>query len=202
MITSMMLRIAGLAVPGPGGTIGAVKAVAGRIGEVVEAAVGLPERVGRLLTDTERLIARTAAIAEQAAAVVARTEATVTVAEQAVATARSAAELADSLLSRYAPLAERAEPLARLFVEELSEQEVRGAIRLVDLLPELAVYMERDVLPILATMDRVGPDLHELLEVSKDVRHAIHGIPGFRFFERRGASLAAEESDQTQPRRP
>ena len=33
-------------------------------------------------------------------------------------------------------------------------------------------------MPILATLDRVGPDIHDLLEVTRDLRLAIAGIPG------------------------
>ncbi|MDT7752092.1 MAG: hypothetical protein QOD96_5754, partial [Pseudonocardiales bacterium] len=45
-------------------------------------------------------------------------------------------------------------------VNELSEQEVAAAVRLVDQLPRLAEHLESDVMPILATLDRVGPDMH------------------------------------------
>jgi hypothetical protein len=46
--------------------------------------------------------------------------------------------------------------------------------------------MSEDIMPILATLDRVGPDIHELLEVANDVRQAVLGIPGFSFLRRRG----------------
>ena len=35
------------------------------------------------------------------------------------------------------------------------------------------------------TLDRVGPDVHQLLEVLQDVRLAIQGVPGFRMLRRR-----------------
>ena len=43
------------------------------------------------------------------------------------------------------------------------------------------------ILPILATLDRVGPDVHELLDVLKEVRQAINGVPGFAFLRKRGS---------------
>jgi len=49
------------------------------------------------------------------------------------------------------------------------------------------------VLPILATLERVGPDVTELLNVTMDVRRAIVGIPGFKFFRRRGAERVGED---------
>ena len=46
--------------------------------------------------------------------------------------------------------------------------------------------------PILVTLDRVGPDVHELLDVLQDVRHAIQGVPGFTMFRRRGEEKERE----------
>ena len=51
-------------------------------------------------------------------------------------------------------------------------------------------------MPILATLDRVGPDVHELLDVLKDVRLAIQGVPGFRLLRRRGADREDELGDE------
>jgi hypothetical protein len=99
------------------------------------------------------------------------------------------------MLAVYQPIARRAAPLAERFVEEFSEEEVRAAIRLVDQLPQLTEHMETDIMPILATLDRVGPDVHELLEQLKEVRQAIQGIPGLGFFRRRGERADAEEND-------
>jgi hypothetical protein len=41
----------------------------------------------------------------------------------------------------------------------------------------------------------VGPDVHELLDVLKDVRLAIQGVPGFRTLRRRGADREDELGD-------
>jgi hypothetical protein len=71
---------------------------------------------------------------------------------------------------------------------------VHAAIRLVDQLPQLTEHLETDIMPILATLDRVGPDVHELLEQLKQVRQAIQGIPGLRYFSRRGEREDAEEN--------
>ena len=57
-------------------------------------------------------------------------------------------------------------------------------------------HMETDIMPILATLDRVGPDVHELLDVLKDVRLAIQGVPGFRLLRRRGADREDELGDE------
>ncbi len=78
-------------------------------------------------------------------------------------------------------------------MEELSPHEVEAAIKLVDELPVLTEHLTSDILPILATLDRVGPEVHQLLEVTSDMRQAILGIPGFGFMRRRGEKKEEEE---------
>jgi hypothetical protein len=46
--------------------------------------------------------------------------------------------------------------------------------------------VETDVLPMLAQLDRVGPDLHELLEVVEDLRRVVTGLPGVGLLRKRG----------------
>jgi hypothetical protein len=85
--------------------------------------------------------------------------------------------------------------LLEKFAERLSPAEVEAAIRLVDELPTLTRSLREDVMPILGTLDRVGPDINELLHVMDDVRQAILGVPGFVFFKRRGEERIEEEDD-------
>ena len=101
-------------------------------------------------------------------------------ADALVGRAGALAEGAGGLLDTYQPIAAQAAPLARRFVQEFSEDELVAAIRLVDQLPRLTEHMESDIMPLLATLDRVGPDVHELLNQLREVRQAIQGIPGFR----------------------
>jgi hypothetical protein len=163
------------------------------------AVASAPVRLLRLVDDAEMLMVRVTTVvdaAEQAvgeaqavtasAAIVAQESARASAAaevvlEQAAQTARTTSEL----VSAY-------EPAARRFVQELSAEEVDAAIRMVDELPRLAHHLNADVLPILATLDRVGPDIHELLGVTRDVRQAILGIPGFGMLRRRGEEKDAE----------
>ena len=78
-------------------------------------------------------------------------------------------------------------------MQEFSEDELVAAIRLVDQLPRLTEHVESDIMPLLATLDRVGPDVHELLNQLREVRQAIQGIPGFRLFRRRGEEIDDDE---------
>ncbi|WP_028926636.1 hypothetical protein [Pseudonocardia acaciae] len=210
----MAVQIAGVALPSPNEVVGAVWSAAEWGVRTTRLVVELPGRIEELLASLEALLRRIDELTDRADALVGRVDGVAVSAEETVRTAGAvaqgaagvidwASQVADGagavvaqaeqaskgaseLLATYQPLAERAAPLASAFVNELSTQEVQAAIRLVDQLPGLAEHMETDIMPILATLDRVGPDIHELLAVTKDLRRAINGIPGFAYFRRRG----------------
>lgn len=144
-------------------------------------AAGVPGRVLALLSAAESVVAR-------ADELLVRSERAIAGAEEAVAHAQRVAAVAEEQVVATRPLLE--------FVEEFSAHEVQAAIRLVDELPRLAEHINQDVLPILGTLNRVGPDIHELLEVVKDVRQAILGIPGFDYLRRRGEGRDESREDE------
>lgn len=147
-------------------TVGTATAVPRRVLDLLGAAEAVVTRAGELVDRTERLIGDAADAVADARRVTAAAE------EQVVAT----------------------RPLVR-FLEEFSAHEVQAAISLVDELPRLSRHLNEDILPILATLRQVGPDLHELLAVANDVRQAILGIPGFDFLRRRGEGKDDREPD-------
>ncbi|WP_328339367.1 hypothetical protein [Micromonospora sp. NBC_00421] len=194
-----------------------------RINGVVDRIEDTLDRTDRVLTDAEKAVGEVAVITTAAAVVVAEAEqvsgaaagvvaaagqvsraAGVVVAEaEAVAgraagtvvAAEGAATVAAELLAAYEPALRRGAPMANRFVAELSHDEVVAAIRLVDELPRLKEHLTSDVLPILATLDRVGPDLHDLLDVTRDLKLAVAGIPGLGLLRRRGERLAEDPTD-------
>ncbi|MGI5523010.1 hypothetical protein ACQEUX_19045 [Micromonospora sp. CA-259024] len=129
-------------------------------------------------------------VARLAGTVVAEAETVAGRASATVGTASEAAATAAELLTAYEPALRRAAPMAGKFVEELSHEEVTAAIRLIDELPKLKQHLTADILPILATLDRVGPDLHDLLDVTRDLKLAVAGIPGLGMLRRRGEKLS------------
>ncbi|WP_447003266.1 hypothetical protein ACRAKI_26740 [Saccharothrix isguenensis] len=153
--------------------------VPGRVLDLLGAAEAVVRRADELVIRTGRVLDETEALVGRAKAVTAAAEGITT---DVGHTARTSRELMDT----YAPIAQKAHPLAQRFVDELSPHEVDAAVQLVDQLPVLTRHLMDDVLPILTTLDRVGPDIHQLLEVTNDVRQAILGIPGFAFLRRRG----------------
>jgi len=139
---------------------------------ITGAAAGVVAQASTLSGAVEGVIVSAGGITADATAVV----------RQAEATAASA----DQLLDGYAETLRKGAPLAARFVDELSPDEVTAAIRMVDQLPRLREHLVDDVMPLLAKLDQVGPDLHKLLEVTEDLRLAIAGIPGLRMLKRRG----------------
>jgi hypothetical protein len=103
------------------------------------------------------------------------------------------AATADALLAGYEPALRHAAPLADRFLRQLTPDEIDAAVRLVDELPRLTHHLTENVLPILRTLDRVGPDIHDLLDVTRDLRLAIAGIPGLGMLRRRGEDRLAED---------
>ncbi|MFS8103410.1 hypothetical protein LFM09_40415 [Lentzea alba] len=156
------------------------------INAIITKADVLVERTGHVVADAEKAVDEVRAITASAGDVAER-------AAQVVATAGHTAHTANELIGLYEPIAKQAQPLAKRFVEELSPHEIEAAIKLVDELPVLTEHLTNDILPILSTLDRVGPEVHQLLEVTSDMRQAILGIPGFGFMRRRGEKKEEEE---------
>lgn len=146
----------------------------------VDTATEVPRRVVDLLSAAETVVARAGDLVD-------RTERVVGDAEAAVVEARRVTAGADEQVVAARPILE--------FLQEFSSHEVQAAISLVDELPRLSNHLNEDILPILATLRQVGPDLHELLEVANDVRQAILGIPGFDFLRRRGEGKDGDSTD-------
>lgn len=164
----------------------AVETLAERAGEIVGEIRGVVGKAQDTMAGIEPLLARTAATMEQAALFAQHAE---------TLTARAGELIGEGerLLGEVGPVVERALPPARKFVEQLSVQEVAAAIAMVDELPELAHRMRNDIVPILATLDGVAPNVAELVKLTDDVRQAILGIPGFGRLRRRGAEKIEEE---------
>ncbi|WP_432957239.1 hypothetical protein [Micromonospora haikouensis] len=176
-----------------------VEALLHRINGVVDRIEGTLDRTDRVLDSATEVaaaatvvVAEADAVARHAAGTVTAVAKTATAAAGTVTAAAEAAGTAAELLAAYEPALRRGAPMATRFVEQLSHEEVTAAIRLVDELPKLKEHLTADILPILATLDRVGPDLHDLLDVTRDLKLAVAGIPGLGMLRRRGEKLTDE----------
>lgn len=190
-----------LPLPGPAAVIGGAAAAA----EAVETAIGLVPRaaaamtrIEALLDQVEALVERSGTVVDTAAETTARARVTLDAADVVTRDAGRRVEATsgvldrmDSSLGEWEPTLRRLAPQARRFAEALSDQEVDSAIALVDRMPVVLEHVETGVLPVMAQLDRVGPDVHELLEVVEDLRRVISGLPGIGLLRRRGE----DESD-------
>ena len=166
-----------------------------RVDEVTATAVRTIEVTERLTATAATVVGEVERVSATAAGLVAEAGQVTGAAAGIVARSELIAGTADELLTAYEQTLRRAAPMANRFIEQLSAEEVDAAIRLVDELPRLTGHLTADVLPILATLDRVGPDIHDLLEVTRDLKLAVAGIPGLRMLRRRGEERLADETD-------
>ena len=201
----------------PSDLAAAARSVLGWTDEAVQVVADLPARVAALLDEAERLVTRVGdtldrvdAVTGPGDAVVDRVERVTGNAEQVVEriipiTGAADAVLesvgatsagAQALLEVFQPMTERGAPLLQHFLDEFSVEELHALIRLIDHVPQFTEHMETDIMPVLAKLDQVGPDVHELLDVLKDVRLAIQGLPGFSLFRRRGAEREDELAEE------
>ncbi len=178
-------RVMALVLPGRSSLVHSVSDVVHWSLSTVVFALTLPARLEALLVSVERLVARISQIAENADRVVVGAASVTVRAETLIEAVEQTSDIAQQLLELYEPIAVQLAPLAARFADDLSESEVTAAITLIDKLPELTERLTA-VLPILATLDSVSPEVHELLGVVKDLKQAIVGVPGFHFFRKRG----------------
>lgn len=192
-----------LPLPGPSAVIGGAAAAA----EAVETAIGLVPRAAAALTRVEALLDRVDAVVDRAEQAVERANAVVTSAAESADGARTSLatveivardagravdgaagvlDRVDASLSAWEPTLRRLAPSAKRFAESIDPKEVDAAIGLVDRMPVLLDHVENDVLPVLQNLDRVGPDVHALLEVVEDLRRVLTGLPGVSLLRRRG----------------
>ena len=187
-------------IPSPGAVVGtAVSAGMGVVGtvtaasEALDQALTLVPRAADLLTRAEALfdraelaVARAEQTNEGAAAVVETSRMVTRKADRAVEGASGLLSRSDALVSSYEPVARELLPAAKRFTASLQPGEVDAAIALVDRLPSLLNHLDEDVLPMLKQLDRVGPDVHDILEVVEDLRRLVTGLPGVGLLRRFG----------------
>ena len=170
-----------LPVPGPRDVLSALE----RGGDQVEALLGavpralaLLERAEVLLDGAEAAVVRIQQVTEEAAGVVARTDLVVDAASEEVARATR-------LVDAFEPSLTALRPTVETLAATTDPDEVAALVRLVDHLPELTRRVESDVLPVMATLGTVAPDLHDLLTVARELNDMLAKVPGMGRIKRR-----------------
>ena len=146
----------------------------------------------RLLRDGSALIDRIETTRVDAQALVERTEVTRSRADELVISLEPTTRRAGELLASLEPTAERAtalleamepsllklQPTLERLAETTDPREVDAMVAMIDQLPLLAAKLETDVIPVLNTLTSVSPDLHDLLDVSRELNLMLGKLPG------------------------
>lgn len=177
----------------------AVRAVLGWTDDTVSTVATLPARISAVIDEFEALISRIHAVTDRVDRALDRVEPVV--AQAAVVAGRAdllvgdalgTSAAATALLERYEPIATALAPMAQRLADGISETEVDAVLRLVTEVPVFASRMDAEVIPVLTTLDRIGPDVRDLLAALHDVQHTLRGLPGFTMFRRRAKEIRAE----------
>jgi ABC-type transporter Mla subunit MlaD len=170
--------------------------------EAVDMLLGAVPRLVTLVAEAEVLLERTSALIERIEAtrsgaddVVRRTDAVVTEAERIVSSTDPLTVRLRNLLDSTEPSLVKLQPTLERLAETTDPHEVDAMVALVDHLPVIASKMETDVIPVMETLSTVAPDLHDLLDVSRELNEMLAGLPGLGRIKKRIDEEQAEESE-------
>jgi len=160
--------------------------------EAVDQLLGAVPRLLTLLSEAEALLERTnlliiriEATREAADVVVSRTDAVVTRAERVVSSSDPLTARLKQLLDSTEPSMTKLQPTLERLAETTDPREVDAMVALVDHLPVLANKLETDVIPIMDSLSTVAPDLHDLLDVSRELNEMLAKLPGLGRIKKR-----------------
>lgn len=166
-----------------GSTIDSAEGVVTRVGNTVDAADGLVGAAGGLIGRVEPLLD----FADSALAPVKPVvEALLIDADLDPDVARLVAMRVVEILVFVDRTIETLAPLTDEVLASVEPDEVKAVVKFIDHLPALGESLERDIMPVLASMDNVAPEVHQILEVAQQCLEAVAGIPGFQLLRRRG----------------
>lgn len=188
-----------LPIPGPDDLVRAAAAVRDGVGDALD----LLPRLVTLLGEAESLLGRVGRVVDKIETTIDRADilisdvaATDRAAQQVVASVEKTASRAGTLLDLYDDSLRKLAPSVQTFAETLDPTEVQAMVHLVDRLPILLKHLDEDVLPILTKLDRVGPDLHQLLEIAQDLQVALGGLPGMGWVRKRAEKEEGEAAQE------
>lgn len=140
--------------------------------------VHLAERVTGLLATAEQLLA-------DAGELIARIETTRAAADDLVGRTDATVARADGLIGRLEPALNQLQPTLERLAETTDPHEVDAMVAIVDQLPLLAAKVETEIIPVLQTLSSVAPDLHDLLDVSRELNGMLAKLPGMGRIKKR-----------------
>lgn len=185
-----------LPVPGPRDVLSVLERGAGSVEQLLAAVPRLVALVGdaeQLLVRANRLVDDVDRTRTSADAVVARTEGVVDRADTLVARATPLTERLGALLDSMEPSLTKLQPTLDRLAETTDPHEVDALVQLIDQLPRLAAKLETDIMPILDSLNSVSPDLHDLLDASRELNGMLAQVPGLSRMKARIDQQQAED---------
>ncbi|HEX4726810.1 MAG TPA: hypothetical protein VH298_03375 [Jatrophihabitans sp.] len=161
--------------------------------QALEQAIGLLPRVIALIGEIERIVRRADAVVTEVERTRQRADTVIEQSGALIERTGGVLDGANNLLTDYQPSLDRLAPLLDQLGSTTSPDEVAAAVQLIDELPRLVESLQRDILPILATLDNVGPDVRELLETTKEFNEILGSVPGLGRIKKRVEEERVEE---------
>ena len=147
----------------------------------------------RLLRDVGGLLGRIEETRRRADDLVAASELTRAAADRAVVEMAAPMDRLVALLDALEPPLTKLQPTLERLAETTHPDEVDALVTLVDHLPTLVISFEKELLPVLETLGTVAPDLHDLLDVSRELNEMLGKLPGIGRIKRRVEEEQAAE---------
>lgn len=198
-----------------GSTVDAADEVVQRVDSTVDSADGVVTRVGTTVDSADRLVTSAGGLIERVVPMLDLAESALApvrpVVEALLVDAELDPELARLVATRITEVLVYAdktvamlEPITHEILSSVEPEEIRAVVQFIDHLPALGDTLENDVMPVLASLDTVAPEVHQILEVAQQCLEAVQGIPGFQLLRRRGENGKSGSSApvRTDPGRP
>ena len=177
-----------LPVPGPRDLLALVE----RGGDAVEQRLGAVPRLVSLLDDAEALVRRVGGLVDDIAStrlaadgLVERADATLGRTDVLLTSVVPLNDRLTGLLDRLEPPLTTLQPTLERLAETTDPREVDAMVELIDHLPVLAHKMETEIVPVLDSLSSVAPDLHDLLDVSRELNEMLGQVPGISRMKKR-----------------
>lgn len=156
-----------------------------RVLGLLSQAESLVARAGRLVDDIDATRRSADDVVTRVDGVVSRADAVVSRSDGLVSTVGPLNDRLRTLLDSLEPSLTRLQPVLERLAETTDPSEVDAMVELVDHLPRLADKMETDIIPVLDSLSSVAPDLHDLLDVSRELNEMLGKVPGLGRVKRR-----------------
>lgn len=203
------MRLPGVPVdlPDPRALAEGLVSLPGLGGELLARVTGLLGRAERTLDEADGLVARIEETRRHADDLVARTEASRAQVDPLVNRMSLLADELPALVARLTALLDGLEPslttlqptLERL-AETTDAREVDALVAMVDRLPELGRALEEQVIPVMSSLRTVSPDIHDLLDTSRELNEMLAKLPGMgRVRKRVEEAQEAEQAGSPEP---